>query len=269
MTIALATTWNPRGELPRFNRLLPQLKQVYAFIIISFPPVADSDVIQVFQTGHLASRSDLVVALNRDWSHGRYVALQKALEIPADYIQYADMDRLLRWVETRPREWLETVAKLEQFDCLVIGRTDAAYRSHPQALIQTEMISNRVVSYLLGRSMDVSAGSKAFSRPAAEFLVAHTEPGHALGTDGEWPILLHRAGFTVGYVEVDGLDWESADRHRQGPAGLSAQRLAAEAYDADPSHWAWRAQVALEIIQCALDSAHRTLPETSSHSLER
>ncbi|HEX9028054.1 MAG TPA: hypothetical protein VF823_02690, partial [Anaerolineales bacterium] len=104
-----------------------------------------------------------------------------------------------------------------------------------------------------------SAGSKAFSRNAARFLVQNTTPGRALGTDGEWPVLLMRAGFEVDYVTVDGLDWESADRYQEYAAGPERQRHAAEEYDSDPQHWAARSAVALEIVEAALETSRRPL----------
>jgi hypothetical protein len=60
--------------------------------------------------------------------------------------------------------------------------------------------------------MDVSAGSKSFSRPAAEHLVKHSQPDNSIGTDAEWSILLKQAGFRLEYIQVNGLDWESADQ---------------------------------------------------------
>jgi hypothetical protein len=255
MSVALAVTWNPRGEMPRFERLLPQLKQVYSGLAISFPPVADPGITQVFLAGQYAGLSDVTAWVNQEWSAGRYRALDMAVKYHADYVHYADMDRLLRWVETRSDEWRQAVEAIEETDCLVMGRSEVAYRTHPTSLTLTEAISNRVVSHILGREMDVSAGSKGFSRQAAEYLVAKTCPGRALGTDAEWPILLQRAGYRVDYLEVDGLDWESADRFQERAANSDDQRLAAERVDADPSNWEWRVRVAIEIVEVALEVA--------------
>lgn len=259
MSVALGVTWNPRGELSRFERLLPQLRQVYSGVAISFPPLADPAVVRLFMDGQYAGRPDLRLFVNPEWSWGRYMALRTALLLDADHIHYADMDRLLRWVETRPLEWQQSVQEIQATDCLVMGRSQAAYRTHPQSLVQTEKISNRVVSLFLGQEMDVSAGSKGFSRSAAEFLVMNTRPGRALGTDAEWPILLKRAGFRVEYRVVDGLDWESADRYQEQAAGPEGQRLAAEQVDADPRSWEWRVRVAQEIVEVALEAANKTL----------
>ncbi len=246
MSVVLAATWNPRGELERMRDLLPQLRGLYQAIAVVLPPQAEPACASLEGLGTAA-----IVA--PDWSWGRYVALQKAIEISGvSHIHYADLDRLLRWVETCPQEWRQTVERLERGDCLVIGRTPAAYATHPQALVQTEAISNAVVSGFLGRKMDVSAGSKGFSRRAVEYLLAHTQPGHALGTDAEWPLTLQRAGFQVEYIEVDGLDWEIPDHFQARAAGSDRQRQVAVDYDADPLHWAHRVAVTREIVEIAL-----------------
>jgi|FLYN01.1.fsa_nt_gi hypothetical protein len=256
MTVTLAATYNPRGEIGRLQRLYSQLQAVYEHIVISLPPWTTGDEIAVMGALRCAH-----IHVNAEWSHGRYMALKAALETEANFIHYVDMDRLLRWVETRPDEWRGTVSAMQEAEYTVIGRTAAAYQTHPQALIQTEQISNAVVSHLVGQAMDVSAGAKGFSRRATEFLVANTQPGRALGADGEWTVLLHRAGFKVNYVEVDGLDWESADRYQEQAADGNRQRRLAEEYDMQAENWAARVQVALEITQAALDAVQRRLVE--------
>ena len=138
--------------------------------------------------------------------------------------------------------------------------TAAAYMTHPQALVQSEMISNRVISYLIGQELDASAGAKGFSRAAAEYLVEHSFPSPALGTDGDWLVTLRQAGFRIGQYAVDGLDWETADRYNDTAADPDSQRKAAQDYDADPSHWQMRVKVAAEIVECGLEAARRSLP---------
>jgi hypothetical protein len=81
-----------------------------------------------------------------------------------------------------------------------------------------------------------------------------------LGTDGAWTVLLHRAGFRVDYLQVDGLDWETADRYQTRSAGSAQQKALAQAYDLDSAHWAMRVEVALEIVQAGLDAAAQDLP---------
>jgi hypothetical protein len=254
MTVALAATFDPRGEIGRLQRLYPHLQAVYAKVVVSLPPWAKGEDVSAVE-----ALSGIQVHVNDEWSHGRYMALKMALESDAEHLHYADMDRLLRWVETRPDEWRQTVSAIQDAECLIMGRSEQAYQTHPQALVQTEQISNRVVSALIGQTMDVSAGSKGFGRRAVECLMANTEPGRAMGTDGEWTVLLHRAGFRVDYRAVDGLDWESADRYQEQAADGARQRQMAAEYDADAQNWAARVQVALEITHAALDAAQRTL----------
>jgi hypothetical protein len=263
MSIALAATWNPRGELERFEQLFPILEEVYAQMVISFPPLADEQVVQLFREGKFSGQVNITTIQNQVWSWGRYMALKNALQAPVSHIHYADMDRLLRWAETRPDEWRNAVLRIEGGDYLVMGRSAVAYATHPQALVRTEAISNHLISRLVGQALDVSAGSKGFSRRAAQFLVDQTKPGKAIGTDGGWTVLLHRAGYRIDYLEVDGLDWETADRYQPRSADAEQQQKLAEVYDKDPAHWAMRVEIALEIVEAGLDAAERVIPEIS------
>lgn len=249
MTIALATAWDPRGELTRFHNLLPRLQDAYSGMAFSLPPKVETQLVN-----QLRDLSQVSVTLVPDWSHGRYAALKKATDFSTTHIQYADFDRLLRWVETRPGEWQHVLSKIMEYDCLILGRTPASYETHPKALIETEAISNLVVSHLAGQSMDVSAGSKSFSSRACKTILENSEPGNALGTDAEWPLILKRTGFEVDYLEVEGLDWESADRYQDQAADLSSQKEAADLYDADSENWSRRVAVAMEIVQVGLET---------------
>jgi hypothetical protein len=282
--ISLASAFHPRGEIPRLEKFLPPLRDAYARICVSVPPTASADDVRALRDLNIA------VVVTRDWSHGRHAALELALanrvlsgteqsaveSKDISHIHYADLDRLLRWVETCPDEWRAIVARAQTCDCLIVGRTARAYATHPRSLIETEAISNLVGSYLLNgidtgkqsprhpitaspRQFDLSAGSKSFSRRAAEFLIAHSPPGRALGMDAEWIVLLHRAGFAIEYVEVEGLDWESADQFADNAADAETQRRAAEHYDADPKHWARRVEVAMEIVSAGFDAMQREL----------
>lgn len=259
MKVALAATWHPRGEESRFERLLPTLAAVYSHMVITLPPDVDPQVVQALEDLNRSSAASVLPVVTERWAFGRHLALQTALDTPVDYVQYADLDRLLRWVETRPEEWRRTVDALQETDCLVIGRTPAAYATHPQALVQTEAISNQVVSHLLGQPVDASAGSKGFSRRAAHWIVKHAAADQPFGTDAEWPILARQGGFRVDSCLVDGLDWESADRYQGAAAAAERQRQAAKEYDADPQNWAYRTQVAAEIVSAALRASNHQL----------
>jgi hypothetical protein len=254
VSVTLACAWQPRGEMPRFQEIRPQLEQVYQGVIVSMPPDVNLEDVRT-----LEEQPKVFVVVTPDWSWGRHLAVQQSLETSASHVHYADLDRLLRWVETKPLEWRQTLEAIQKTDCLIIGRTEKAFSTHPQALQQTETIVNLVFSHLLGRPVDLGGGSRGFSRRAVRFLMTNSPPGRALGTDAEWPILLHRAGFAVDYLAVDGLEWESSARYEQQVGDLDTLRRAADAYDEDAQHWAFRVEVALEIMQAGLAAMQRAL----------
>lgn len=256
MAVTLASTWHPRGENSRLVRLWPLLAEAYGQMVFSLHPQTNPLEVERLKSS-LGPRA--CFAIMNNWAGGRYEALRLSALAGDDPIHYADLDRLLRWVETYPDEWRRTLTSIQACDCLVIGRTPAAYQTHPQALIATERISNTVISRLLGQDLDMSAGAKGFSPAAARFILANSLPDRALGTDAEWPILCHRAGLRVTSCRVDGLDWESADRFQETAADPEAQARAAREYDQDPRHWSLRVQVAEEIIQAGLDAWERPL----------
>ncbi|MDQ3699971.1 MAG: hypothetical protein M3442_03510, partial [Chloroflexota bacterium] len=68
-------------------------------------------------------------------------------------------------------EWRQVVAEIARVDCLILGRPEAAFRSHPQCMQQTEAIINTVGSHLLGTPVDLGAGSRGLSRRAAQLAV--------------------------------------------------------------------------------------------------
>lgn len=252
MSIVLATTFNPRGETGRLEQLWPQIRSLYGGVIISLPPsiaLEDAMVIRELEGTH--------IHVNSDWSHGRYMALKLAQEADASAVHYVDMDRLLRWLETRPDELQQTIERVKTCECLVIGRTEGAWETHPQSMRQTEAISNGLFSRLLGQPLDLSAGSKGFSRAALDCLMANTQAGRAIGADSEWIVICHRAGFRVESLLVDGLDWEIADRFQETAADAQRQQQVRDEYDSDAENWAHRVRIAHEIIEAGMDALER------------
>lgn len=249
MTIALACTWSPRGELSRLSHLLPDLDQVYTAMFMAVRPEGMPEV-QLLNEHPTMTLFEMPA---RGW--GRYLALQRALAIEPDYIHYADLDMLLHWIESDPQEWRETVAAIQEdeCDCLVIGRTSRAFQSRPQAIQQTERIINMVFSHLLGQAMDFGLGNRGYSQEGAQCVIQQSTPGQ--WGDVEWPILIQRAGLTVAYRAVDAVDWETPDHERHEVADPATRQKMADAYDRDPNKWALRLQIAQAIIEQGLAEA--------------
>jgi hypothetical protein len=253
MSVTLACTWRPRGQLDRFHRLYPMIAALYSDIVIAL--LSDERAI----VNALQEYPNVIVVQPTDMSWGRHLAIFTAAEKQNNAIHYIDFDRMLRWLETQPTEVQDIIDLISQYDCLIIGRTPEAFSTHAQALQQTETIVNAVVSFLLGQPVDVGGGSRGFSHQAALFLQQQSMLGNALGTDAEWPILLQRGGFSVGYSAAQGLTWEVPDHYRQHAVDPVSQQAAADEYDRDASRWEMRVKTAQGIIDAALKAAQKTL----------
>ncbi len=256
MTLILACPWQPRGELSRLERYLPKLRTLFSDIMIALPSMEELSVIGALQ------RLEVKHDYYEGWS-GRHRAVGMALEQGADHVFYVDMDRLIRWVETRPDELAQVAQQITQTDMLIVGRTEAAYATHSRTLTDTERLTNTFFSHLMGRAIDFSAGARGLSRRAAEWVLAYS-PGNALAMDVGWAVLVQRAGYTWNYMTADGLDWETADRYRAQAATASQQRELAKKQDGDAALWAFRVQVAQQITAYGLDALRRELPNPLS-----
>ena len=247
MNIALACTWRPRGELPHLQQLLPQLEQSYTAIFVAVPPEGMPET----QSLNAHPKMTLFEMPARGW--GRYLVLEHALAIEPDYIHYADLDMLLHWIERDAQEWRETLAAIQENDCLVIGRTPRAFQSRPQAIQQTERLINLVFSHLLGQAMDFGLGNRGYSQRGAQCVIQQSTPGQ--WGDAEWPVLIQRAGLVVAYRAVDAVDWETPDHYQNEVADPTTRQKMAAAYVQDPKKWAWRVQIAQAIVEQGLAEA--------------
>lgn len=245
MSVALITAWEPRGEFRRLLRFRPCLTELYTDIIIAAPDHADPT-----EVAALNAEPGVRVVTTPQGAWRRYVALVESLKTNASHFNYLDTDRAVHWVETRPDELAQAAARVQTTDCLLLGRTEAAWATHPQAMRQTEAIFNHLFSRLLGVEADFGAGARGFSRLAAEYLLARVPADH--WADTAWPVVLWHGGFRLDTLLVDGLDWETPDQYRDEAADSDTQRQAAAAYDADPAHWSSRVWVADAITRAGI-----------------
>lgn len=254
--IIAASPWQPRGELARFVRYYPRLQSIFnGGLVVALPPTdsqAEVDALNGFGVCHAFY----------DGYNGRHLVVRMALETDAAFVFYCDMDRLIRWVELHPDELRETVQRAQTTDTLIIGRTPHAYATHSRTLIDTERIPNMMFSHYFGHAMDFSAGARGLSRRAAHLVMRHgADDENALWMDAGWAVLVKRAGYAWDYVEVEGLDWETADRDLPQAATREQQQALAVIQDADAALWQMRARVAQQItayglraLDCALDN---------------
>ncbi|MDX2007227.1 MAG: hypothetical protein SFU83_18460 [Meiothermus sp.] len=249
MKTVLACAARLEHDFERFRQLHPGLLELYSEIHLACRAETLWEHTAAFRA---LRRVHVTVAApgQRNW---RFLTVQKALEFPCDLVHYADFDHLLRWSLNSPAELAATLEQFRRADCTLVGRSPASMARYARAITETEAVVNQVLSHLLGHPTDVCSGTRGFSRRAAEHLVAHSRPENdPLGTDAEWPVLLHAAGFAVRTVWVDGLSWLLPTH--QGTGDDEASQRQREAYDQDPTHWAFRVQVARRIVGSGLEA---------------
>jgi hypothetical protein len=261
--IALAATWHPRGETERLARAWRRISEVYRYASVVLP--SDADCAQLADTVG-AKREQFSSA--PDWTRARYEALRRAIESGAAAIEYVDMDHLLRWMETRPEEWLTVTGAAARAAFLVVGRTPQAYSTYPRAIRETERTTNLVFSRIFGQDMDLCAATRGMSRDIARMVLEESTSSATFGVDTEWPAIAFRRRVGLAYVEADGLDWESADQYQSAAADAARQARMAEAYDRDPENWSFRARAATGMIESGL-AALGSLVEKSGRDVVR
>jgi hypothetical protein len=138
---------------------------------------------------------------------------RRSLEIALDHfdgerIFYVDPDHILRWLEREPAELEEAMKLVGLWDCLIVGRSPAAFDAAPARLRETETVVNQIYALMTGRSWDLLMAARGLSRTGAETIV-RTSAENTIGNDMAWPLLIEQAGLTLGYLEADGLTYET------------------------------------------------------------
>lgn len=233
--VCLATALSdPEAELlPKARKLWPALQALF-----------DCQAIHVTDDTHpdwldfLAAMSVPTRQAPPAWDHiglHRRRSLEIALDsFAAERLIYLDPDHVLRWLERHPEELAEQLGYVGAWDCLVIGRSPAAFAAAPARLRETEALVNRVYALMTGRSWDLMMATRAFSRRAAELIVSDCRED-TIGNDAAWPLLIEQAGMTLGYLEADGLTYETNT--------VYANDLV-DAEDVDPAAWMLRVYTA-------------------------
>lgn len=260
--VALAATLHdPRGaDLPALVAALPDLARRYAGLAI-FATEETPDAI-------LRPLADAGAAVTRRPSEYREIGRRRLDAVAlattfAPAVHLCDFDRLLHWWQHWRDELDATLARIPTVDLLLLGRTERAWATHPTTQIETEGLANRVVSHFYGESVDVCSGSRGLSRRAVDYLAAHSRE-RGVGTDGEWPLLLRRAGgFRHAHLPTEGLEFETADRHADEVAAAGGLAAWNAALDRDAARWTFRTRLAGDIIAGALSALGDHPPTTT------
>jgi hypothetical protein len=244
--VALALIqYDPGGALfDQTVRVLPRLQQVFADIAV-FANAATAprsiDYLRDHRVRVLAEATQ--VGLNHlGWF--RRAAVQLALQGPCPFIFYCDLDRILHWMEFHPHELIAVAQQIGAHDFTILGRTPRAFATHPRIQRDTEAIINHVFERVSDRAWDTGAGARGLSRRAAAAIGTRCLDDQ-ISNDVTWPLCLQQlGGFTLGYIETEGLEFETPDRFSAEVAQAGGVAQWSEQLDDDPQHWAARLELA-------------------------
>jgi hypothetical protein len=246
MTVALALIqYDPRGLLfDQTVRMLPQLQQVFSDIAL-YANVATAPHSLEYLTQH--GVRVIAEAVEEGFSYiGKFrrAAVEFALRGPCPFIIYCDFDRILHWMEYHPAELRYVTQQITQYDFTILGRTARAFATHPRIQRDTEAIINHVYERVSDRAWDTGAGARGLSRRAAKAIVTGCRDD-AISNDVTWPLCLQQRGdFSLGYLETEGLEFETPDRFPAEVARAGGVAQWSEQLDDDVQHWAARLELA-------------------------
>lgn len=253
MEVALALTYHDsEGRLyDQLMRVWPKVAELFGAVTIratynTHP--ASLDYLRAagarVECGSIADHEKIGLARRR--------AVELALEFGCPSVMYCDADRVLHWAEFYSDELASLEPTLQQYDFTILGRTPRAYETHPRVQRDTEAIINHVYMMVSGYNRDITAAARGLSRRAAEAIVPGC-PDDQISTDASWPLFIQRSGrFSVGYLQTEGLEFETADRFAAEIAQVGGLANWMAQIDADPRHWAQRldlARVEVEAMQ--------------------
>jgi hypothetical protein len=187
-------------------------------------------------------------------SDSRRRVLRAGVAGGADFVHLADMDRILHWAAKYPDELRATVSRIPEYDFTIIGRTARAMKTHPKNQAETEAIANRVFSLIYGHDVDITAASRGVSKAAAEVILRYSQ-GRFFDSDSEWPtILLCKSALGIGYIETEGLEWETRLKREEMTLPGGKRVDVKEYYEMNPESWVYRAMLAHRIGEAALST---------------
>jgi hypothetical protein len=240
---ALGTTLGVReGALaPKIEKLLPAMLDRFDVFAVQAMTYTHARVLS------LLKEAQAMVAVTEPDKNlvGRHrrEALRMALSAGEDHrVVYMDFDHLLRWIENDAAELDSVLEESAELDCTVIGRGPRSFAALPAPLAATEEIVNHIYELMTGRRWDLMMAARSFSRRAARAIVDDCAVD-SIGNDVAWPLFCEARGFSVGYVESEGLTYRT---------NLDYAADLTDSLDGDPREWARRVLLAAQHVEAML-----------------
>ncbi len=248
MDVTLAVIYHdPQGRLyEQIVRVLPVLTNIFGGLTVRASHVAYERSLALLASARALIERESSDRADKEPKLGKFrrAAVALALRLNLPFIMYCDCDRVLHWAEWYPEELAVIAARVAKLDLSVLGRTQRAFNSHPRVQRDTEAIVNHVFAGVSGHAWDVTAGARGLSRGVAEAILNGC-PDEEISTDVSWPLYVQRTGgFSQGYIAVEGLEFETADRHSDQVTRAGGRAEWQAQLDADPARWVHRLNLA-------------------------
>jgi hypothetical protein len=255
-TILLSSLHDPEARLLRLvqplstddqptGRAWREIAENYAFRLVVASPPTSANTCRALEVAGF----EVVVGTDAP-DRGLWAMVDRALSKPVERIHFCDLDRFVHWLYRFPDELLRLPSAWGQHDLTMLVRTGRAFATHPPCQTLTEAIGNRVIAERIGiPHADAFSGSYVWSRRAARALVDATCP-RDVRFYAEGVLAPFRAGCSIGYLEVEGLEWETPDQY--------PDEIARFGYDAwldrfqSPAQWRQRVEMARLWVDAAI-----------------
>jgi len=213
--ILASTLHDPNKRLENLiKKVLPELHNLFLQKIICYTPETNKDIIDLLETNDfklISSPSMKQIDTYKQVLKNSIHIIENPL---TEKIFYSDFDRFLHWFYSYPNELKEVFLKYNNQEYYHIGRTKRAFAFHPPTQAYTEGIVNKIGSKILEFSeiRDIISVCYIINKRLAEKILT-IEHITKTGFYGTWPVLFWKWANSTHYIEVEGLEWETADQY--------------------------------------------------------
>ncbi|MGH2542265.1 MAG: hypothetical protein ACRDIB_05700 [Ardenticatenaceae bacterium] len=240
---ALAVTIaDPHGDLVgKLADLISRIGERFSVLSVAATNSTDERVFDLLRSAgaRITTAKPNADAIGRHRREAVALALKSG---SASHVFYADLDHVLRWIENDAEELDAVIRRIQGADCTVVGRGPRSMAALPRRLAETERIVNEIFALTSGLYWDVMMATRGLSRRAAKTIVTDCSVD-TIGNDCAWPLFCAERGFSLDYVEAEGLTYRTNSDY--------AHDLS-DSLDHDPRAWAMRVRLAAQHVEAML-----------------
>jgi hypothetical protein len=165
MTVrAFATILDDREGvlLAKLGEVFPRVARLFDAVAVVATEATDPRVLTLLRDlgAGVATRPNDVNTAGRSRREAVGIAIERAR---GSHILYADLDHVLRWIESDSGEFDGVLQRAAGSDCLIIGRGPRSMAALPRRLAATEGIVNEIYALITGRRWDLMMAARGLS----------------------------------------------------------------------------------------------------------